>query len=508
MKPDANKAQREQENEQRKLERLEQALSDKEKQQILDQAEALKQRQLQEDDGDILPSVGIEDIPTEINHPEPDAKTSAANLTSYSTGTNGIIYQQIIADLPAMSLAEIQALPLLAYTWTETGVNGADYLQQQQKQASLCGSLSSYGTVKPLANNEDKQQDTLLGYYTMSGKALASNTESFSELLADTWRNADFSDEQRLSDLVGQLAMRRLQGITGNGHGLAMQAAAARISDKAALSNQLSGLPLTKQLKKLHQGINDSGAGALAQSLQALHGKVVQQPTELLIVQDSINAERHQQALSGLAAEYSPTAFQLSESLEQNDIGFWLVDSQVNFCSLAFSTVNQLHPDAPALAVAAGILRNGFLHTAIREQGGAYGAGASQDSSLGVFKFYSYRDPRIEGTMDDFRTSIDWLIDEAKDESLVEQSILGIIGSMDRPGSPAGEAKINHHALKAGRSYARRQQYRAGLLAVTLQDVKRVAETYLKAGDGKMAVVAPKAAKETAVQLGLNSEEL
>jgi len=41
-----------------------------------------------------------------------------------------------------------------------------------------------------------------------------------------------------------------------------------------------------------------------------------------------------------------------------------------------------------------------------------------------------------------------------------------------------------------------------------LQDVKRVAETYLKAGDGKMAVVAPKAAKETAVQLGLNSEEL
>jgi len=125
-----------------------------------------------------------------------------------------------------------------------------------------------------------------------------------------------------------------------------------------------------------------------------------------------------------------------------------------------------------------------------------------------VFKFYSYRDPRIEGTMEDFRASIDWLIDEAKDESLVEQSILGIIGSMDRPGSPAGEAKINHHALKAGRSYTRRQQYRAGLLAVTLQDVKRVAETYLKAGDGKMAVVAPKAAKETAVQLGLNSEEL
>jgi Zn-dependent M16 (insulinase) family peptidase len=175
---------------------------------------------------------------------------------------------------------------------------------------------------------------------------------------------------------------------------------------------------------------------------------------------------------------------------------------------MAFPTVNQLHSDAPALAVAAGILRNGYLHTAIREQGGAYGAGASQDSNLGIFKFYSYRDPRIEGTFDDFQASIDWLLNDAKDESLVEQSILGIIGSMDRPSSPAGEAKLNHHSLKAGRTSELRLAYRQGLLSVTLADVKRVMETYLLTDKGKKSVLAPKGTGDIATKLGLNAIEL
>lgn len=514
MKPDAKKSEREQQNEQAKLDRIEQGLTDADKQKILDQAAELKARQLQEDDGDILPSVGLEDIPANVKFPDPDdAATNqknglASNATSYSVGTNGIVYQQIMADLPVMNLSEVQALPLLAYTWTETGTQGSDYLAQQQKQASLCGGLSSYGTVKPIAQNSDSAQDKRLGYYTMSGKALASNTAAFGELMQETWAKADFSDEQRLTDMVGQLALRRVQGITGNGHGLAMQAATARVNQQGLLSDQLSGLPLTKQIKSLHESIEKHGASELSNSLQNLHGKIIAQPKELLLVQDTNAAAQHAGAIKEFSGSYGASAFELGETLTNNDTGFWLVDSQVNFCSTAYATVNQLHPDAPALAVAAGILRNGFLHTAIREQGGAYGAGASQDSSLAVFKFYSYRDPRIEGTLDDFKASIDWLIDDAKDESLVEQSILGIIGSMDRPGSPAGEAKINHHALKAGRTIERRQQYRAGLLAVTLADVKRVAEQYLKQGEGKTAVVAPKTAKDIAQKLGLNSEEL
>lgn len=65
----------------------------------------------------------------------------------------------------------------------------------------------------------------------------------------------------------------------------------------------------------------------------------------------------------------------------------WLANTQVNFCARAYPTVPEAHPDAAALTVLGGFLPGGFLHRAIREQGGAYGGGASQDSGIAAFRF-------------------------------------------------------------------------------------------------------------------------
>ena len=99
------------------------------------------------------------------------------------------------------------------------------------------------------------------------------------------------------------------------------------------------------------------------------------------------------------------------------------------------------HDDAPALTVLSALLRNGFLHRTIREQGGAYGGGASHDANIGAFRFFSYRDPRFGETLDDFDAAITWFLDNRHDSSALEEAILGVIGSIDKPGSPAGEAR-------------------------------------------------------------------
>lgn len=518
LRPDSELGAEELRIEKSKLAKMKAELSEEELQNIVQQSLDLKARQEQEDDSDLLPSVGLEDVPAEIKYPEPDDEETrqtaklASNVVSYSAGTNGIVYQQLITNLPPLNAAELQLLPLLGYTWTEVGASGS-YLEQQQKQAAYCGGISSYASIKPKAMNSDNQQDEMLAYYTFSGKALASNQEEFSDLMRETVLKADFSDAERIGELVGQISARRVQGITGNGHGLAMQIAAAQVTEHAAMMSDISGLPLTQRLKNNFSQESSDNAQVMASDLQALQQKVISQPSEVLLIQDKEQLVAHAQSTSAWQQDYAESAF----NIQANDAkvlassavhNYWMVDSQVNFCAMAFPTVNQLHPDAPALSVAAGILRNGFLHTAIREQGGAYGAGASQDSNLGIFKFYSYRDPRIEGTFDDFNASVNWILNDAKDESLVEQSILGIIGSMDRPSSPAGEAKSIHHALKSGRTPERRLAYRQGLLAVTLADVKRVIETYLFNVDGKKAVLAPKGSDDIATKLGLNAIEL
>jgi hypothetical protein len=181
----------------------------------------------------------------------------------------------------------------------------------------------------------------------------------------------------------------------------------------------------------------------------------------------------------------------------------WLTNTQVNFCAKAYPTVPGDHPDAPALTVLGGFLRNGYLHRAIREQGGAYGGGASHDSNIASFRFYSYRDPRLTETLDDFDRSLDWLQNSDHDWQAVEEAILGVISSIDKPASPAGEAKQTYQAELFGRTREKREQFRNRVLQVTLADLQRVASTYLKPEQASIAVVSHSGNRDKLTQLGL-----
>jgi len=167
------------------------------------------------------------------------------------------------------------------------------------------------------------------------------------------------------------------------------------------------------------------------------------------------------------------------------------------------------HPDAAALTVLGGFLRNGFLHRAIREQGGAYGGGASHDAGIAAFRFFSYRDPRHVATLEDFDASLDWLQETKHEWQQVEEAILGVISSLDKPGSPAGEAKKHFHEALFGRGTAVRREFRAQVLRVTLDDLLRVGATYLDPARASIAVVtnAP-GAEELRRHAGLADAEL
>ena len=203
--------------------------------------------------------------------------------------------------------------------------------------------------------------------------------------------------------------------------------------------------------------------------------------------------------------------FQLT-SLRERRRELWLTNTQVNFCARAYPTVPVQHPDAAPLTALGGVLRNGFLHRAIREQGGAYGGGASQDSSIAAFRFYSYRDPRLGETLEDFDASIEWMLAGGHEFRVLEESILGVIGSLDKPGSPAGEAKQHFHNRLFGRTHEQREQFRQRILDVTLDDLQRVAETYLKPELASTAVITGHGQLETTAglreELGLEVQEL
>ncbi|MGB2271596.1 MAG: insulinase family protein [Pseudomonadales bacterium] len=492
MSPDTKLSQARIEQEQQKLAAIKSTLSDEEKQSIIETAVALKERQTVEDDPEVLPKVDLSDIPPVIDIPEFSAQQIAKrSATFYPQGTNGISYQQVITALPALNEQQTSLLGLHNRVLTDLGVGTKDYLATQNWQTQVCGGINAQSSIRSDLDNEQQ----VSGFFTLSAKGLNIHNDAISDLLYQTYHHARFDEPQRIRELISQSRARAEQSVTGNGHSLAMSLASQGFSPVAKLNHASSGILGIQKLKALDDSLENSvSLNELTESLSDIHQTIISNPQQFLVV-----GEAH--CVDGILSQVdqlwknqsSDSDSQLSlPATRENTRELWLCNTQVNFCAKAYQTVNGSHADAPALTVLGGVLRNGFLHTTIREQGGAYGGGASQDSSIAGFRFYSYRDPRLGETLDDFDQSIAWLLEKDHEWRVVEEAILGVISSLDKPSSPAGTAKIHFHNNLFGRTPEYQSAFRDAVLAVTQADLKRVAEKYLRPEQASIGVITHK----------------
>jgi Zn-dependent M16 (insulinase) family peptidase len=278
-----------------------------------------------------------------------------------------------------------------------------------------------------------------------------------------------------------------------------MTAASAGISPAASLAHQWEGLQGLRDLKILDDALDENSAKleAFAADLTRLHEQLQRAPRRVLVVSEAEQITDITESLSNELPVYpevnaAQTSF-ISTPVHHLVRQGWSVNSQVNFCAKAYPTVPQRHPDAPALQVLGNFLRNGFLHRAVREQGGAYGAGANYDADTGAFRFFSYRDPRLEETLADFDRALAWLRTTRHEHRALEEAILGVIAAIDRPASPAGEAIATYFGSLFGRSPEQRREFRRRALEVTLEDLDRVASKYLVTEQGSVAILSDKA---------------
>lgn len=497
MAPDTELSAQKDAREAAQLEHIKSSLSEEDKQHIIEQANALKQRQEQQDDESILPKVGLEDVPTDI-HTVEGTQLTLGQLPAqcFVQGTNGLVYQQILVELPSLPPELVALLPYYTNALTELGVGEKDYLATQDWQAKVCGAINAFTTIRGAVNDEQN----IKGYLVLSAKALVRNQQQQSELMQKTLLSVRFDELPRLRELVGQQRARREQSVTNNGHSLAMSAASSGMSPVAYLSHSLSGLGGIQAAKALDDSLQtEQGLNKYAEKLQRLHQLILQSSKQVLLVAEEDKLVDCQQSIASLwndsentenLGHFSP------DPIRQTRKQLWVANTQVNFCAKAYPTVPVEHTDAAPLTVLGGFLRNGYLHRAIREQGGAYGGGASHDASIAAFRFYSYRDPRLEETIDDFDRSIDWLLETDHGEEPLEQAILGVISGLDKPVSPAGEAKQEFHNSLFGRTHQQRREFREQILKVSMDDLKRVTEIYLKPEFASMAVITSSAKYE------------
>ena len=507
MTPDTTLSHHKEQAEQTQLEQIKAQLSEQDKQHIVKQAQALAERQARIDDDSILPKVTLDDVPATLNITEGDSIViNDIELHRYIQGTNGLVYQQLILPLPALNEQLLKLLPLYSQLLTEVGIADKSYAEVQHWQSEAVGSINAFISLRGDVHDEQK----VPGYLVLSAKALAHEQQAMAELLKATLQQARFDELPRLRDIVSQSRNSKEQSVTGNGHILAMTAAASGLSPLAHLNENWGGMSGIKQLKALDKQLAEPAAQqALAMDLQNIHQTMQAMPLQILSVSEAAHQQAIDQTLSTLWKKQAAggKTFDPRPCREHRQTG-WLANSQINFCAKAYATVTSGHPDSAALQVLGGFLRNGYLHTAIREKGGAYGGGASQDNNTAIFRFYSYRDPRLSETLADFDAAIDWMLNKKHLPQQLEEAILGVISSLDKPGSPAGEAKKAFHNKLFGRTPEQQQHYRQQVLQVTLDDLKHVTKKYLQADNASVAVISGSKKREEMEKLGLAIQTL
>ncbi|KFI22248.1 insulinase family protein [Nitrosococcus oceani] len=491
LKPDPSLGARRAKAEKARLAALKAAMDEEQKAAVVKLAAELAARQQQPDDPDFLPKVGIEDIPATLSIPQGIPET-VGNLpaTFFAQGTNGLAYQQIVIDMPHLEDELLEVLPHYTACLTELGVGNRDYRQTQAWQDSVSGGINASTTLRGQIDNVQQVN----GHFVLSSKALAANHAQLTELLQTTLGEVRFDELDHLREVIAQRRAEWEDQITGSGHALAMAAAASGMSPTAALTHRLTGLAGISLLQQLDESLDSKAARqALADKFRHIHDRLLAAPRQWLLIGEQEYRSEFLAALSQRGSSNSETGTKFTPlrlpEVRASVGQAWTTSTQVNFCAKAYPTVPVGHSDAAALTVLGGFLRNNYLHRAIREQGGAYGGGAGQDSDSAAFRFFSYRDPRLAETLEDFDRSVQWLLENDHEWRLVEEAILGVISAIDKPKSPSGEAKSAFYNSLYGRTPEQRRRFRSQILEIRLEDLKRVAENYLKPENASIAVL-------------------
>jgi Zn-dependent M16 (insulinase) family peptidase len=442
------------------------------KKNLIKLANDLENRQNSIDDPEVLPKVTKEDIPKKRNYASPIAfaENESTNYF-YKSGTNGIVYHSMIFPCEALDENELKIASLFSNTLTDIGLGKDGYENIQKYQSSITGGISASFITLP-----NKTDDTFKLALKVSSKSLEGNESFMQDLILRTVEESNFDETKRIEELLEFISSDNEKSIIQNGHILSMSNAASQISGIASTNDLTSGLRFIHNTNQLSKSIckHDKLLKYL-ELLRSINSKISNTPSHLFTASALNKVDLNLNfTIKQNANQYKN---QNLVNLQSNPIG-WITGSQVCFCAEAFPTVDFRHEDAPALTVLGTILRNGYLHSAIREKGGAYGAGASQDSNNKVFKFFSYRDPKCTETFNEFKKSREWSIKNITEEQL-EEGVLGVISSIDKPLSPFGEAISDFMSSLDHKTQDERLSFRSKVKECNLADLAMVSEKYL-----------------------------
>jgi len=309
----------------------------------------------------------------------------------------------------------------------------------------------------------------------------------------------DFSDTERLKNLLLQYRSQMESAVIHNGHRLAISLAARNFSATSFLSETWAGIHQFRTIKEITEDLSANRLKTVADELttigRAIFAKnnislaMVGEEEALTNGSKLLIENRGLSALGQKGFEEGRFVFPSLEYKREMPREGWSTASAVSFVAQVFETVRMEHTDAPALSVISKMLRSLYLHREIREKGGAYGGFAIYNPENGLFSFGSYRDPHIVATLRAYAAASDFIKSGEFGDEDIKEAILQICAEIDKPDPPGPAAKKAFFRQLIALSDEKRLQFKQNLLKLSRSQIQAAAERYFNQKQDRQAVV-------------------
>ena len=392
-----------------------------------------------------LPQLQVRDLPRKPRHiPTSIDRTEGLTILRSDVFANGVNYLQVRFDTTNLSAELFPFLPLYSECVSKMGAAGLDYAATAARVAGHTGGVG-FGHA---ADNRVDEPGTVFSA-VFSTKFLDGKTSTALDVLGDLIFALDFTDRQRLSDVLRQVRAYHRSRPASDGLGIAMRHAARGFTLEAYLHELWHGLPQTRLIENLAGGNHD----ALIEKLQGISrylsqsGGITASFTGTDHVYEKVKSTLRDWSAktAGPAPRGARLNFEPSKTPPREGLA---APMDVAYCVTTLPAIHISKPDAMLLAIGSRLVSFGHVLEEVRFKGTAYGGGCTYDGQSRTWTFHSYRDPFITRTLDVYRATTDFVHNAEWSQAEVDRAIIGTAKQFERPIRP-GEATGASRGVRA-----------------------------------------------------------
>lgn len=442
---------------------------------IVEQTKRLKIRQETPDSDEALASIPLLEL-SDLN-PNMEAverresKIGNTKVHFVPTFTKGINYVGLYFNLSCLTEDELFYADILSDILGRVDTSERGYEALAKDINMNLGGLSSDIT----AISKDGKRDEFTPLMIVRAKALHSKLPDLCRLINEVVQKADYSDDQRLTELVQESKAIWDNEAFRRGNSIVSQRVMAQVSAVGKFRDN-GNLGYYQKISELAS--NPAALPLLPEKLAEVARKIFRaNNVDIMFVGEEGELEAFENLMKPLVETWDTT--ELSNDVLQitrlsgND-GI-VTAGKVQYVAQGGNFIDHGFKQVGPMSVLETILRYEYLWIRIRVQGGAYGAFANFYDD-GNMIFCSYRDPNLLETLDVYKELPQYLRDFTLTDREMRKYIIGTMSSLDLPMTPALRGPRAMGMYFSGAKLEDKVEFRKQVIACKPEDIVALAD--------------------------------